>query len=232
MHHLNVEVSQEGILGQRNMSEEAGRFLCVAALLAAGLLGAWAAKACHRAQQRGLPGPDALVWAGVAAVFLLFSQMKLALGLGWFKGLGEWLRTLAKQHDLYAHRRPFQIIATVAVALIVVVLLSYGLLWIWHYIKRYRLAIGFAALAVGFGIIRFISLHEIDAWNAAMPWARAGVELIAAGGASAVAVARLRQLGEFARLRRCEVVHYPSRRGQSMRLDQILRWLRSAISLE
>jgi len=30
-----------------------------------------------------------------------------------------------------------------------------------------------------------------------MPWARVVVELIAAAGASAVAIARLRQLGEF-----------------------------------
>jgi hypothetical protein len=181
------------------MTEDAGRFLCVAALLAACLLGAWAAWACHRAQQRGLPGADAPVWGGLAAVFLLLSQAKLARGLGWLKGLGEWLRTLAKQNDLYANRRQFQIVASVAVALIVVVLLLYGLLWMWHYIKRYRLAIGFAALAVGFGIIRFISLHEVDAWNAAMPWARAVVDVIAAAGASAVAVARLRQLEEFSR---------------------------------
>src|SRR5262245_60019374 len=108
------------------MSEDAGWFLCVTALLAAGLLGAWAAWACHRAQQRGLPGADALVRAGLAAVFLLLCQAKLARGLGWLKGLGEWLRTLAKQNDLYADRRPFQIVASVAVALVVVVLLCYG----------------------------------------------------------------------------------------------------------
>ena len=186
--------------GLRNVFEDAGRFLCVAALLAACLLGAWTAWACHRAQRRGLPGTDALVWAGLAAVFFLHSQVRLARGLGLSIGLGSWLRTLAKQHGLYANRRPFQIVASVAVALVVVVLLLYGLFWIWHFIKRYRLAIGFAALAVGFGIISFISLHEVDAWNAAMPWIRVVIELIAAAGASAVAIARLRQLGEFARL--------------------------------
>jgi hypothetical protein len=179
------------------MFDEAGRSLCIAALLAAGLLGAWAAWACRRAQKWGSPGSDALVWAGLAAVFVLFSQMKLIRGLGWLKGSGEWLRTLAKQNGLYADRRAFQIVATVAVALIVVVLFLYGLLWMWHHIKRYRLAIAFASLAVGLGIIRFISLHEVDAWNAALPWARTVIELIAAAGASAVAIARLRQLGEF-----------------------------------
>jgi hypothetical protein len=181
------------------MSEDAGKLLCVAALLAASLLGAWTALACHRAQQRGLAGSDALVWAGLAAVFLLHSQTRLVRGLGWLKGLGEWLRLLAKQHGLYGDRRAIQVVATVAVASTVVALLLYGFLWMWHYIKRYRLAIGFASLGVGFGIIRFISLHEVDAWNAAMPWARSVVELISAAGASAVAIVRLRQLGEFSR---------------------------------
>src|SRR5215467_12834599 len=179
------------------MSEDAGRFLCVGALLAACLFGAWTAWACYRAQRRGVPGGDSLVWAGLAAVIFVHSQVKLVRGLGLSIGLGWWMRTLAKQHGLYANRRPFQIIASIAVALIVVALFLYGLLWIWHYIKRNRLAIGFAALAVGFGIVRFISLHEVDAWNAAMPWASVVVELIAASGASAVAIARLRQLGEF-----------------------------------
>ena len=74
------------------------------------------------------------------------------------------------------------------------VLVAWGLLWSWHYIKRYRLAVGFAGLTVGFGIIRFISLHEVDAWNANAPWARTAVDLVAAAGVSAVAIARLRQL--------------------------------------
>jgi hypothetical protein len=183
-----------------------------AALLAACLLAVWVAWACHRAQRRGLPDAEAIVWAGLASVFLLLSLLKLARGLGWLKGLGEWLRTFAKQNGLYDNRRPFQIIASVAVALVVVILLTYGLLWIWHYIKRYRVAVGFAALAVGFGIIRFISLHEVDAWNAAMPWARTIIELTAAAGASSVAIVRLRYLGEFARFARLPARHHPSGR--------------------
>jgi hypothetical protein len=182
------------------MPNDATRLLALAALLAAGLLGAWVAWACRRAQHRGLPGSDAPVWAGLAATFLLYAQTRLARGLGLLTGLGEWLRMLARQHGLYEDRRVFQVVATVGVALIVTALLLYGLIWVWHSIKRYRLAIGFASLAVGFGIIRFISLHEVDAWNAAVPWARTTVELIAAAGVSAVAIVRLRNLEEFALL--------------------------------
>lgn len=181
------------------MAEEAGRYLCITALMAAGLLGAWTAWACHEARRRGLSGSDALLWTVLAVVFLAFSQTKLVKLLGWLRGFGWWLRVLAREHHLYADRRPFQIAATIAVAAIVVILLAIGLASMWDYIKRYRLAIGFTALAVGFGVIRFISLHEVDAWNAQMPWLRVAIELLASAGASAVAIARLRQLGELAR---------------------------------
>jgi hypothetical protein len=87
-----------------------------------------------------------------------------------------------------------QIAASIAVAVVVMALVVWGLLWTWHRIKRYRLAVGFAGLTVGFGIIRFISLHEVDAWNVNAPWARTAIDLVAAAGVSAVAIARLCQL--------------------------------------
>jgi hypothetical protein len=176
------------------MPEEAFKLLVAGALFAASVICAWTAWACRRAQKQALPGADATVWAVMALVFLLYSQTKLARGAGLLKGLGEWLRALARQNGFYADRRPFQIAATVAVALISIVLLIYGLFWMWHHIKRYRLAVGFASLALGFAIIRFISLHEVDAWNAERPWARAMFDLVGAAGASSVAMVRLRQL--------------------------------------
>jgi hypothetical protein len=69
-----------------------------------------------------------------------------------------------------------------------------GIVSFWDYIKRYRLAIGFTGLAMGLALIRFISLHEVDAWNEALPWLRVAVDVTAAAGASAVAALRLRQL--------------------------------------
>jgi hypothetical protein len=171
------------------------------AQLAPCLLGLWTAIACRRAHYRGLPGSDALVWAGLSAVFFLLSLMKTARGLGLLRGFGNFLRDIFKQRGWYEDRRTLQITASIAVAVVVTVLVVWGLLWTWHYIKRYRLAIGFAALTVGFGIIRFISLHEVDAWNANALWARTAVDLIAAAGVSAVAIARLRQLSDFADLR-------------------------------
>lgn len=183
------------------MPEESARYLRIAALTITAVLGAFTARACHRARQRGLPGADAGVWAALALVYLLLAETKLARGLGWLKGLGIWLRAMAREYHLYAGRRPYQIAATVAVAAIALVLLAIGVVSYWKYIKRYRLAIGFTALAAAFALIRFISLHEVDAWNARLPWLGAAVELTAAAGASAVALVRLRQVRELARPR-------------------------------
>ena len=171
--------------------------LRVAALLVPCLLGLWTAVACRRAHYHGLPGSDALVWAGLSAVFSLLSLMKTARGLGLLRGFGDFLRGIFKQRGWYEDRRILQITASIAVAVVVLVLIIWGLLWAWHRIKRYRLAVGFAGLTVGFGVIRFISLHEVDAWNASAPWARAAVDFVAAAGVSALAIARLRQLSDF-----------------------------------
>jgi hypothetical protein len=178
-----------------------GDVLRVAALSVACLLGLWTAVACRRADYHGLPGSDALVWAGLSAVFFLLSLVKTVRGLGLLRGFGGLLRDIFKEKGWYEDRRTLQVTASIAVAVVVMVLLVWGLLWAWHYIKRYRLAIGFAALTVGFGIIRFISLHEVDAWNAGAPWASTLVDLVAAAGVSAVAIARLCQLSYFARSR-------------------------------
>jgi hypothetical protein len=171
--------------------------LRVAALLVPCLLGLWTAVACRRAHYHGLPGSDALVWAGLSAVFLLLSVIKTARSLGLLRGFGNFLRDIFKQRGWYEDRRTLQLTMSIAVAVVVLVLVVWGLLWAWHYIKRYRLAVGFAALTVGFGIVRFISLHEVDAWNADAPWARTVVDLVAAAVVSAVAIARLCQLSDF-----------------------------------
>lgn len=168
------------------------------ALTTACLFGLWTAVACRRAQLHGLPGSDALIWAGLSGAFLLLSLVRTARGLGLLRGFGGLLRDIFRQHGWYENRRMLQIAASIVVVVAVIALVVWGLLWVWHYIKRYRLAVGFAGLTLGFAIIRFISLHEVDAWNASAPWAPLVVDLIAAAGVSAIAVVRLWQLKTFA----------------------------------
>lgn len=168
--------------------------LRVLALTIPCLFGLWTAVACRRAQLRGLPGADALIWAGLSSAFFLLFLVKSARGLGLLHGFGGYLRDIFKQRGWYEDRRSLQVAASIAIAVVVIALIAWGLLWAWDYIKRYRLAIGFTGLTLGFAIIRFISLHEVDAWNASMPWARTAVDLIAAAGVSAIAIARLWQI--------------------------------------
>jgi hypothetical protein len=55
------------------------------------------------------------------------------------------LRGIFKQRGCwYEDRRSLQIAASIAV--VVMVLVVWGLLWAWHRIKRYRVAVGFAGL--------------------------------------------------------------------------------------
>jgi hypothetical protein len=130
------------------------------------------ADAAARAEAKGVVERCALVWAGLSGAFFLLSLMKTARGLGLLRGFGDFLRGIFKQRGWYEDRRSLQIAASIAVAVVVMALVVWGLLWTWHRIKRYRLAVGFAGLTVGFGIIRFISLHEVDAWNVNAPWVR------------------------------------------------------------
>jgi hypothetical protein len=58
------------------------------------------------------------------------------------------LRGIFKQRGWYEDRRSLQIAASIAVAVVVMALVVWGLLWTWRRIKRYRLAVGFAGLTV------------------------------------------------------------------------------------
>jgi hypothetical protein len=172
--------------------------LRVAAMLVACLLALWAAAACRRARSSRVPGSDALIWAGLSIVFFLLSITKTARDLGLLHGVGGLLRDIFKRRGWYEDRRILQITVSIAVAAVVVALFVWGLSGLRQFVRRYRPAIGFAGLTLGFAFIRFISLHEVDAWNADAPWARTVVDVVAAAGVSAAAILRLRQLKNLA----------------------------------
>jgi hypothetical protein len=89
----------------------------VATLMVPCLFGLWTAVACRRAQYHGLPGSDALVWAGLSGVFFLLSSLKTARGLGLLHGFGDFLRGIFKQRGWYEDRRSLQVAASIAVAI-------------------------------------------------------------------------------------------------------------------
>ena len=95
---------------------------------------------------------------------------------------------------MYNDRRPLQIVVTIGLAVFALVAFTIGLRSLWDLLKRYRLAAGCVSVTLALALIRFVSLHEVDAWNAAWPWARVVVDVGTSALASAAAVARVHQI--------------------------------------
>lgn len=170
----------------------AERLLEAAAFLTVSLAAGWAALVCRRARRRGRPGGDARAWAVVAVLFLALAASRAIQAGPW---LGGELRRLARANGLYQGRRPYQIAATVALAAFAAGALAVGVRALWEALKRYRLAASCIAIIVASAAIRFVSLHEVDAWNREWPWVRVSIDLGTSALAIVAALARVRQVG-------------------------------------
>lgn len=166
------------------------RFLEAAAFFTAAAAAAWATLAAHGARRHGRPGADARVWAVIAAFFLVLAAGRIVQLGPW---LGMVLRRVARDAGAYQGRRPYQIAATVTVAVFALAAMAIGLRSIWDVLKRYRLAAGCVSLILASAIIRFISLHEVDAWDRTWPWIRISLDVAPSSLAAAVALVRARQ---------------------------------------
>lgn len=172
------------------MPGEISQYLGAAAFVMAGGLAAHTAWASRKASQQNQPPGESGIWAAVAVLFLVLALVEIARPGRW---LAPFARQFARDHSLYGAHRQYQVTATAVVALAAVAFLLIGLLSARDYLKRHRLALGCAGVVVAYGIIRFISLDEMDAWSAAKPWTRLVIALVTAAGASVAAGARLRR---------------------------------------
>lgn len=168
-----------------------GRLLEAAAFLTVSVAAGWAALACRRARARGRPGADGRAWAVVSVLFLALATSRALQAGPW---LGGELRRLARANGLYSGRRPFQIAATLGLAALAAGALAVGLRTLWEALKRYRLAASCIAIIAASAAIRFVSLHEVDAWNREWPWIRVSIDLGTSGLALAAALTRVRQV--------------------------------------
>jgi hypothetical protein len=138
-----------------------------------------------------MPGADTRAWTLVAGLFLALACSRAIQAGPW---LGVELRRLARESGLYQGRRPYQIAATVVLAAMALVAFTVGLRSIWEALKRYRMAASCIAVIMASALIRFVSLHEVDAWNQQWPWVRVSIDLATSALALAAALARVRQV--------------------------------------
>lgn len=170
-------------------------------LLVPGVLALWTAAQCQRQIRVPAFRAEARVWAGISGLIFLIVLARLVRELGYVSGFGNFLRHMVKQQGWYDDRRMLQIVVSIAVVTVSVAGLIYGLIWIWHNVRRNRLAVGLVGLVVGFGVVRFVSLHEVDGWYASAPWFGPVLDSAAAVGISLIAVLRLRRLTSSRHLR-------------------------------
>lgn len=173
------------------MSESSERLLLATVFLLASASAGWAALECRRASRAGGAGADARVWMVVSALFLGLAGARVAHAGPW---LGAVLRRLARASQLYGDRRPLQVAVTIALAAFALMALAVGLRYAWEALKRYRLAAGCVAAAIASAGIRFVSLHEVDAWDRAWPWVRVVIEVGISALATIAATVRARQV--------------------------------------
>ncbi len=138
------------------------------------------------------------MWTAVTALFFLLALARFAQAGPW---LGGALRQLARGYRVYGDRRPLQIAVTVGLAVFALAAFAVGLRSLWDFVRRYRLAAAAVAITVSLALIRFVSLHEVDAWDNAWPWARVVIDVATSMLASAAALARVRQLTPAVRSR-------------------------------
>lgn len=170
------------------------RLIEAAAFILACATAWWAAISCRNALHRGAQGGDSRAWTLVAMLFLALACSRVIHAGPW---VGMELRHLVRAHGLYGSRRPYQIAATLALAGVAVVAFTIGLRSVWEALKRYRLAASCIAVIVASAAIRFVSLHEVDAWNQEWPWIRIGIDLVTSALATAAALARVRQVARL-----------------------------------
>lgn len=179
------------------MSEDLERLLMALVFLVASAAAGWAVLACRSATNR--ERAEGWVWMLVSALFLGLAGARVVRAGPW---LGALLRRLARESQLYGDRRPLQIAVTVALAAVAVVALGVGLRYAWEALKRYRMAAGCVLAALATAGIRFVSLHEVDAWDRSWPWVRVAIEAGISALATAAAILRARRaVGAGARLR-------------------------------
>jgi hypothetical protein len=163
-------------------------------VLAALACGATAVVSYRYGRNRGSHDPK--VWAMFTVIFLVFVVVKAQRAI---EILGIAARQEAHAGGLYDQRHPFQVIAVAGTTLLALLQAGYFYSYIaqrWH---RYRWPLMGTGTIISFGILRAVSLHELDALGSWMQVAKVLVESLAAPAVIYGAALRIRHLRSVAR---------------------------------
>jgi len=139
------------------------------------------------------------VWTVLGLLFLALVVVKAGSLVA---KLSDVARGEVQADGMYEGRRPWQVTMVALAAGTAVVQISWCMQHVTERWKRYRWTILGAGTIICFGLIRAVSLHELDAMKGLMTAAKVLVELVASGVAAWGAVKRIGEL----RRRRDETV--------------------------
>ena len=127
------------------------------------------------ARQRNLTHDSSPFWKALGGIFILFACTKAA---NVFAFAGLFMRAAAHTDGVYNERRPVQLLALGLISLVSFV----ALCWLFSnrgLARRHWLLLSCVGLIAAFAASRFVSLHELDAAMAQLPYLRSAVELTA-----------------------------------------------------
>ena len=134
---------------------------------------------------------DPKMWAMFSVIFLVFVAVKAQRLI---EMLGIAARNEAQAGGLYDQRHPYQLAVVAGATALGLIQAAYFSGYIAQRWRRYRWPLIGTGTIICFGIVRAISLHELDALGPWMQVGKAVVESLAAVAAIGGAVTRIRHL--------------------------------------
>jgi hypothetical protein len=134
---------------------------------------------------------DPKLWAMFTMIFLVFVAVKAERFIGL---LGNAARNEANANGVYDQRHPFQVAAVLGVTALGLVQAAYFSSYIAQRWRRYRWPLIGTGTIICFGIVRAVSLHELDALGPWLQGTKAVVESLGAVATLWGAVIRIRHL--------------------------------------
>lgn len=164
------------ILAQAQLAEISRpwpEYILTGAMLVTALLMFRTSAQVTEARKARRTGDSPILWAVSAMIFIAFALVK---GLNLLAFVGVWLRELTRADGVYDGRRPIQLLALSVIGMLAFIGIA-AMIANRSLAHRHRLLLACIAILGLFGLMRFVSLHDVDAVLREHMWIRPAVEL-------------------------------------------------------